>query len=124
MPEVPTEPTEELLECHECSALCEKVVYPAECLASNCRYVYAFQDHGRTYFGCIQKVFAHEIDLEVFDDIERTKGGFGVVKATRMPLEQCAVAVQSCYQSDEGLLCRNLSFRKRDRREVESVGES
>jgi hypothetical protein len=116
--------TEEILECHECSAICEKVVYPAECLSSNCRYLYSFQDHGRTFFGCIEKVFTHEIDLERFDEIERTKGGFGVVKAVRRPLEQCSVAVQSCYQCAEGLLCRNLYFRRRDRREIESVGEN
>jgi hypothetical protein len=114
---------EETLECHECSIVCEKVVYPSECLGGNCRYVYAFNDHGRAYFGCIEKVFVHEIDLEAFREIERTKGGFGVVKAVRQPLESCAVAVQSCYQCVDSPLCRNLYFRKRDRREIEPVGE-
>jgi hypothetical protein len=114
---------DEVLECHECSIVCEKVVYPAECLAGNCRYVYAFRDEGRVFFGCIEKVFVHEIDLEAFREIERTKGGFGVVKAARQPLESCSVAVQSCYQCADGPLCRNLYFRRRDRREIEPVGE-
>ena len=56
-----------------------------------------------------------------FEDLERTKGGFGVVKVARRPLEQCAVAVQSCYQSAEVPLCRNLYFRRRDRRAVEAL---
>ena len=112
---------EEMLECHECSAVCEKVVYPAACLSMNCRFLYSFQEDGGTFFGCIQKVFAHEIDLKRFQDIERTKGGFGVVKVSRQPLPHCSVAVQSCYQTDEGLLCRNMYFKRRDRREVQTV---
>jgi hypothetical protein len=110
---------EEMLECHECSALCEKVVYPASCLSINCRFLYAFEENGQTFFGCIEKVFPHEIELELFEDIERGKGGFGVVKVARQPYSQCSVAVQSCYQSAEGPLCRNLYFRRRDRREIQ-----
>jgi len=114
---------DEALECHECPAVCEKVVYPAACLASNCRYLYAFREKDHTFFGCIEKVFRHEIDLEKFQELERTKGGFGVVKMARQPLEQCAVAVQSCFQCDEAPLCRNLYFRRRDRRPVEAIDE-
>jgi hypothetical protein len=29
--------------------------------------------------------------------------------------------VQSCYASGEGPLCRNMYFRRRDRREVQTV---
>jgi hypothetical protein len=111
----------ELLECQECSAQCEKVVYPAACLSMNCRFLYAFKEDGHTFFGCIEKVFPHEIDLQMFQDIERGKGGFGVVKVARQPLSQCSVAVQSCYASGEGPLCRNLYFKRRDRREVQTV---
>jgi len=114
---------EEMLECHECSAVCEKVVYPAACLSMNCRFLYSFQEDGKAFFGCIQKVFAHEIELKRFQDIERTKGGFGVVKVAHQPLPHCSVAVQSCYQTDEGLLCRNMYFKRRDRREVQAVEE-
>ena len=114
---------EEMLECHECSALCEKVVYPASCLSMNCRFLYAFEEQGQTFFGCIEKVFPHEIELELFEDIERGKGGFGVVKVARQPYSHCSVAVQSCYQSAEGPLCRNLYFRRRDRREVQVVDD-
>lgn len=113
--------SEELLECHECSALCEKVVYPAACLSMNCRFLYAFKEEGRTFFGCIEKVFPHEIELELFESIERGKGGFGTVKAVRQPLPQCSVAVQSCYAADEAPLCRNMYFRRRERREVQAV---
>ena len=111
----------ELLECEECSAQCEKVVYPAACLSMNCRFLYAFKEDGDTFFGCIEKVFPHEIDLQKFQEIERGKGGFGVVKVTSQPLPQCSVAVQSCYASGEGPLCRNMYFRRRDRREVQTV---
>jgi hypothetical protein len=114
---------EEALECHECAAICEKVVYPANCLASSCRYLYAFKERGRTFFGCIEKVFRHEIELELFRELERTKGGFGVVKMARQPLQQCAVAVQSCYQCAEVPLCRNMYFRRRERRTVEAFEE-
>ncbi len=109
-----------MLECQECSALCEKVVYPAACLGMNCRFLYAFEDDGSTYFGCIEKVFPHEIQLDMFDSIERGKGGFGVVKVARQPYPHCSVAVQSCFQCAEGPLCRNLYFRRRDRREVQA----
>jgi len=114
---------EEALECRECAAVCEKVVYPAACLAASCRYLYAFREKDHTFFGCIEKVFRHEIDLELFQDLEGTKGGFGVVKMARQPLEQCAVAVQSCYQCAEVPLCRNMYFRRRDRRTVEALGD-
>jgi hypothetical protein len=112
---------EEQLECQECSAQCEKVVYPAACLAMNCRFLYAFKEDGETFFGCIEKVFPHEIDLKMFQEIERGKGGFGVVKVARQPLPQCSIAVQSCYATGEGPLCRNMYFRRRDRREVQTV---
>jgi hypothetical protein len=112
---------DELLECEECSAMCEKVVYPAACLSMNCRFLYAFREDGETFFGCIEKVFPHEIDLAMFQDIEQSKGGFGVVKVARQPLPQCSVAVQSCYQCAEAPLCRNLYFRRRDRREAQPV---
>jgi hypothetical protein len=113
--------SEEQLECQECSAQCEKVVYPAACLAMNCRFLYAFKEDGDTFFGCIEKVFPHEIDLKMFQEIERGKGGFGVVKVARQPLPQCSIAVQSCYATGEGPLCRNMYFRRRDRREVQTV---
>ena len=45
------------------------------------------------------------------------KGGFGVVKVARQPLPQCSIAVQSCYATGEGPLCRNMYFRRRDRRD-------
>ena len=54
--------SEELLECHECSAQCEKVVYPASCLSMNCRFLYAFKEDGHTFFGCIEKVFPHVLN--------------------------------------------------------------
>ena len=114
---------EESLECRECAAVCEKVVYPAACLASSCRYLYAFREKDHTFFGCIEKVFRHEIDMGLFQDLEHTKGGFGVVKMARQPLEHCAVAVQSCYQCAEVPLCRNMYFRRRDRRVVGTFEE-
>ena len=45
------------------------------------------------------------------------------MKMARQPLEQCAVAVQSCYQAAEMPMCRNMYFRRRDRRAVEALEE-
>ncbi len=39
--------------------------------------------------GCMNKVFRGEIDVELFEQAERTRHGFGGVKMTGLPLPQC-----------------------------------
>ena len=39
-------------------------MYPGACVERACPFVYAYEAWGRTYMGCMQKVFAVEIDLD------------------------------------------------------------
>ena len=97
--------------CRHCEVHCEKVVYPAACIRNACPFVYAYEAWGRTYMGCLQKVFDVEIDLALLEAAENDQGGFGGVRARRAPLPMCDVEVVPCYGSraDE-LGCRNPEF--------------
>ena len=44
--------------------VCQKVIEPQRCLERACPFLYAHELFGRRYVGCMQKVFAVEIDLE------------------------------------------------------------
>ena len=81
---LPLHPQDEA-ECRRCEVHCEKVVYPAACLERSCPFVYAYEEHGRTYMGCLQKVFEAEIDVEMLAAAQRTREGFGAVRALREP---------------------------------------
>jgi hypothetical protein len=108
--DLPLHPQDEL-ECRRCEVHCDKVVYPAACLEQSCPFVYAYEAWGRTYVGCMQKVFDVEIDQELLEAAERRREGFGGVKARRPPLPMCRVEVSSCYEhrADE-VGCRNPEF--------------
>lgn len=100
------------LECRECEVICERVVYPWQCLRSNCKYVYAFTDEETTYFGCLHKVFTPELDLAAFPG---SKGNlsdpYGMLKTARSPRPECRVTVEKAYPcsfSERG--CCNPSF--------------
>ena len=69
----------ELHECRQCCAFCDRVVHPAGCIASGCSFLYLYDDEetGRRYMGCMNKVFAGEIDVEMFEAAQRTRHGFG-----------------------------------------------
>jgi hypothetical protein len=66
-------------ECRRCSAYCDRVIAPSACVAQQCPNLYAYDDpvSGRRYMGCVQKVFATEIDVDLFHAAEQTRGGFG-----------------------------------------------
>jgi hypothetical protein len=99
------------VECRHCEVHCEKVVYPAACLRQSCPFVYAYEAWGRTYMGCLQKVFDVELDLDLLQAAERSREGFGAVKARRAPLPMCETEVVPCYGSREDELgCRNPEF--------------
>jgi hypothetical protein len=98
------------LECKECGVLCEKIVYPANCFDSGCKYIYSFdyEESDSTYFGCLYKVFAVEVDLAGFHKLEKRKGGFGAVKVVRTPLSHCRVSVEKAYNKEQEQNCRRV----------------
>ena len=100
------------VECRHCEVHCEKVVHPGACVGAGCPFVYAYEAWGRTYMGCLQKVFDVEIDLELLEEAEAL-GGFGAVRARRAPLPMCTVEVVQCYRGREDELgCRNPEFHE------------
>jgi hypothetical protein len=106
-------PTIETSECRQCCAFCDRVVHPAGCLASNCRFLYLYDDDetGARFMGCLNKVFRVEIDMAVFREAERTRLGFGGVKMTGAPLPQCKTSVERAYDGyGEAFTCVNPRF--------------
>src|SRR5256714_4675303 len=79
---LPLHPQDEV-ECRRCDVHCDKVVYPGACLDRGCPFVYAYEEFGHTYMGCLQKVFGVEIDLDLLRAAESRRGGFGAVAAQR-----------------------------------------
>ena len=72
--------------CRHCDVHCEKVVYPGACLRMACPFVYAYEEFGHTYIGCMQKVYEVEIDVDLLHEAEVRRGGFGAVRSVRQPL--------------------------------------
>jgi len=110
--ELPLRPQDEL-ECRRCEVHCDKVVYPSACIDRACPFLYAFQEFGHTYIGCMQKVYGVEIDLEMLREADRREG-FGGMRATRAPLPMCRVEVEECYGSERSgdLGCVNPEFHE------------
>jgi hypothetical protein len=107
--ELPLRPQDEV-ECRRCDVHCDKVVYPSACVEKSCPFLYSFQEVGRTYVGCLQKVFDVEIDLVLLLEAEK-RGEFGAVRANRRPLPMCRVEVESCYEGrEDDLGCLNPEF--------------
>jgi hypothetical protein len=107
---LPLHPQEEM-QCRRCEVHCDKVVYPAACLGTGCPFVYSYEAWGNTYVGCMQKIYAVEIDLDMLQAAERRQAGFGAVRALRQPLPMCRAEVESTYTSrsdDTG--CVNPEF--------------
>ena len=107
--ELPLRPQDEL-ECRRCEVHCDKVVHPSACIAKSCPFLYSYEAHGHRYIGCLQKVYAVEIDLDKLEAAER-HGGFGAVRAIRQPLPMCQTRVESCYDNRANDLgCVNPEF--------------
>ena len=104
----------EVNECRRCSTFCDRVIAPASCVADGCPYLYSYDDpiNGRRYMGCVQKVFATEIDVELFRQAERTRAGFGTVRLAAAPLERCRFTVEQAYDGHglEAYRCVNKAF--------------
>ena len=97
-------------ECRRCSTFCDRVIAPAACVAQDCPFLYSYDDplSGRRFMGCVQKVFATEIDVELFRQAERTRAGFGTVRLAGVPLARCDFQVE---QAREGAReCVNPRF--------------
>ena len=101
------------VECRACAVHCDKVVYPSACVGRSCPFVYAYEEHGHTFMGCMQKVFEAEIDLDMLRAAGARRAGFGAVKAMRRPLPMCHSEVESCYEARTGELgCINPEFKE------------
>jgi hypothetical protein len=104
---------DEATECRQCCAFCDRVINPAGCVAIGCPFLYTYDDErsGRRYMGCLQKVFGVEIDVDLFEKAERTRLGFGGVKAARAPLPMCPFSVERSYEgSGAAFDCQNPRF--------------
>ena len=111
--ELPLRPQDEL-ECRRCEVHCDKVVYPSACVDRACPFLYAFQEFGHTYIGCMQKVYGAEIDLEMLREAEARREGFGGMRTTRAPLPMCRVEIEECYGSERSgqIGCVNPEFHE------------
>ncbi len=85
-------------ECRRCRVYCTWVVRPASCIERGCERLYLQEDGaGRRFVGCLQGVFAMEVDLDVLDEAERRPGGFGALRCAREPLPICASSIERAY---------------------------
>jgi hypothetical protein len=110
---VPAQTEREQHECRQCCGFCDRVVYPSGCIASNCPFLYVFDDEetGSRFMGCLQKVFRSEIDMELFGEAERTRHGYGGVKLTGDPRPQCRMSVERAYDGrGDAFDCVNPGF--------------
>ncbi len=105
--------TSEATECRRCCSFCDKLISPAGCIEMQCPFLYTYEDErsGRSYMGCLQKVFGVEIDVGMFHKAERTRQGFGGVKAMREPLSMCPFSVERSYEGNgDAFECVNPRF--------------
>jgi hypothetical protein len=107
---LPLRPQDETC-CRRCDVHCDKVVYPAACVLQGCPFLYAYAEFGRTYVGCMQKVYDVEIDLDMLRAAQGRRDGFGAVRASRRPLPMCRAEVERCYEHRrDDLGCVNPEF--------------
>ena len=86
------------------------VVYPIGCVESGCGRLYAYEDGGRRFVGCLEKVFRVELDLELFLAAQQARGGFGGLRAQREPLPICRTAIEQTYPHRAEGACVNPDF--------------
>lgn len=97
-------------ECRQCARTCDKLVDPAGCVELDCPYLYSYDDRweGRRFMGCLYKVFAVDIDVELFEQARATAPGYGGIKMTGEPLPHCPFTVEQAYDHHEP--CVNPRF--------------
>jgi len=96
--------------CRQCPVSCERVVYPAGCVESGCSRLYSYEQDGRTWMGCLEGVFRAEIDVDGFRRLQRTRGGFGGLRAAREPLPICRCEVERTFEHRSDGPCVNPDF--------------
>lgn len=97
--------------CRRCVVRCDTVVYLGGCHRAECPALYSTDRDGRTYVGCLNGVFAVEIDTETFAAMQATRVGFGALRAVRPPLPICDSAIDQTFQHRATSACVNPDFR-------------
>ncbi|MGI8633155.1 MAG: hypothetical protein ACR2NA_11530 [Solirubrobacterales bacterium] len=100
-------------ECRKCATWCDKVIDPRGCEELGCPYLYSYPDRasGREFMGCMYKVFAGEVDVELFTEAVDSREGYGGLKMTGQPLPHCPFTVEAAFEgSGEEFSCRNARF--------------
>lgn len=118
MPQIPLARESSAGSCRHCPVFCERLVYLAGCIESGCPRLYAYDERGRRYVGCLEKVFSPEVDLELFERAQESRGGFGGLRAHREPLPVCRTAIERTFahRADGG--CVNPDFLLSEIREA------
>lgn len=96
--------------CRQCPIACERVVEPAGCIEAGCPRLYSHERDGRTWIGCAEGVYDVEIDLDGFVRLQRTKAGFGALRAAREPLPICRTGVEHTFAHRGAAHCVNPDF--------------
>jgi hypothetical protein len=96
--------------CRACPVSCERVVYPLGCLEGSCPRLYSYEEDGRTWIGCLEGVYRAEIDLERFRALQRTREGFGALRAAREPLPMCRCEIERTFEHRADGPCVNPDF--------------
>jgi hypothetical protein len=89
-------------ECRRCGTYCDRVIAPSACVERGCPFLYSYDEplSGRRFMGCMQNVFATEIDVELFREAERTRAGFGTVRMAALPLPLCPFEIERAHEGD------------------------
>ena len=97
-------------ECRRCATYCDRVIDPASCVEQACPALYSYDDPllGRRFMGCLEKVFAVEIDVELFAELQAGRSGYGAVKVARPPLRRCQFRVEQAFRTVHD--CSNRRF--------------
>jgi hypothetical protein len=77
-----------------------------------CRYLYTYEDisTGSRFIGCMNKVFAGEINLDLFLLADAGRG-YGGIKMTGQPLPHCQFSVERAYEGEgPAYECVNRKF--------------
>jgi hypothetical protein len=96
--------------CRQCRVSCERVVHPAGCVESRCPRLYTYEENGRTWMGCLEGVYRALIDVERFRALQRTRGGFGGLRAAREPLPFCRSEIERTFEHRSDGPCVNPDF--------------
>ncbi len=96
--------------CRLCPVTCDRLVYPSGCLQSACDRLYAYEGEGRTYIGCVERVFAVEIDLQRFRAAQATREGFGGLRVANEPLPMCQCGVDRTFPHRAEEPCVHAEF--------------